>query len=339
MALLQGAAPGTDIVLSEERMEGSRNFANKIWNAARLLFRSIESAGAGIWLPQSLGSFLPEASPDTLEIPAEDRWIFSRLNNAVEQANRAIEQYRYHEFAQVIWQFFWHEFCDWYLELKKLRFQEGSGLTIHLRNALAAFETALRMLHPAMPFLTEELWQRLAQGREDRPISIALAGFAQYRADLTDYPAEREIEYLQQVITMARNLRSESKLDPRQPLEGTLYSRTVALEAACKHAEAIRRLANVRLNFRAESAPPASVSAATRSTAEFDLVLQLPKSEQEAQRKRLAKEREQLAKNIENLERQLGNQAFLEKAPADVIEGMRKKLDEYRVQLRKMNAE
>ena len=92
----------------------------------------------------------------------------------------------------MLWHFFWHEFCDWYLELKKLRFQENSGLNAHWRNLLAAFETALRLLHPVMPFLTEELWQRLAKGAADRPKSIALAPYPQYSHEQTDLAAERE---------------------------------------------------------------------------------------------------------------------------------------------------
>jgi valyl-tRNA synthetase len=143
MALLQGAAPGTDIVLTEERMESSRAFANKIWNAARFLFLNMERSSVQPWVPESLEQFRPEADPATLEVRIEDRWIFSRLNSCAGQVNRAIEQYRYHEAAQVLWHFFWHEFCDWYLELKKLRFQENSGLTAGWRNTLAAFETAL----------------------------------------------------------------------------------------------------------------------------------------------------------------------------------------------------
>ena len=161
LALLMGAAPGTDIVLAESRMEATRNFANKIWNAARFLFSNMERSGVEPWAPDSNEPYRPEADAETLEIPIEDRWIFSRLNSCAEQANNAIEQYRFHEAAQVVWQFFWHEFCDWYVELKKPRFQENTGLNAHWRNALAAFETALRLLHPIMPFLTEELWQRL----------------------------------------------------------------------------------------------------------------------------------------------------------------------------------
>jgi valyl-tRNA synthetase len=335
MALLQGASPGSDIVLTEERMESSRAFANKIWNAARFLFLNMERSGVQPWVPENLERFRPLADADTLEVPVEDRWIFSRLNSCGEQAGRAIEQYRYHEAAQVLWHFFWHEFCDWYLELKKPRFQENSGLTAGWRNTLAAFETALRLLHPAMPFLTEELWQRLATDRTIRPASIALASYPRYSADTTDFKAEREIGILQEVVTMARTLRTESKLDPKQQLEGMLYSRSSALKVAQRHAGAIQKLANVKLEFEAEAAPKA---AAMRSTAEFDLVLHVPKSQEDAQRKRLAKEREQLARNIANSKRQLSDETFLSKAPPRVIESIRHKLADYETQLSKIDA-
>jgi valyl-tRNA synthetase len=333
MALLQGAAPGTDIVLTEERMESARGFANKIWNAARFLFLNMERSGVEPWVPESLEEFLPVAEPDTVQASIEDRWIFSRLNSCAEQVNRSVEQYRYHEAAQVLWHFFWHEFCDWYVELKKLSFRENSGLTPGWRNTLAAFETALRLLHPAMPFLTEELWQRLAAGAAGRPESIALAAYPQYRREATDLGAEREIAVLQEIVTMARTLRAEARLDPKQRLEGALYSRT-ALETAQRNAAAIRTLANVKLEFRAGAAPQAAVS---RSTAEFDLVLHVPQAQQEAQLKRAAKERDQLVKNIANLDRQLGDERFLAGAPSHVVEGMRKKRADYQAQLAKLD--
>jgi valyl-tRNA synthetase len=307
MALLQGAAPGTDIVLTEDRMESSRAFANKIWNAARLLLMNAE-VGQALGLPGSI----------------EDRWIFSRLNATAEQANRAIDQYRYHEFAQLLWHFFWHEFCDWYLELKKASGQQWES-------AVAAFETALRLLHPAMPFLTEELWQRL--DIPDRPKSIALAPYPQYRDELNDPEAEMEISILQEIVTMARTLRTEAKLDPKQPLEGTLYCRTGALAIAQRHAAAIRKLANVTLEFKSESAPR---SAAMRSTAEFDVVLHVPAAQEQAQRKRIEKELEQLEKNISNIERQLNDEVFLGKAPPKVIESLRSKLADYKAQREKL---
>jgi valyl-tRNA synthetase len=335
MALLQGAALGTDIVLTEERMESSRAFANKIWNAARFLLGKMEFCGVEPWLPARLEDFRPEADPATGVVPIEDRWIFSRLNACAAQANRAIETYRYHEAAQVLWHFFWHEFCDWYLELKKLEFRENSGLTPGWRNALAAFETALRLLHPAMPFLTEELWQRMATDRTTRPLSIALAGYPQFREDVTDAEAEREIGILQEIVTVARTLRTEAKLDPKLQVAGVLYSLGSALDVARRNAEAIRKLANVNLELKAEAAPKA---AGVRSGPEFDLALHLPKAQEDAQRKREEKEREQLVKNIANHERQLGDEKFLGRAPAHVIEGMRQKLAEYKTQLGKLDS-
>jgi valyl-tRNA synthetase len=331
MAMLQCAAPGTDIILSEARMESSRAFANKIWNAARFLFVNMERCGVEPWVPERLEDFLPQAEADGV-VPIEDRWIFSRLNDCAQQVNRAIETYRYHEAAQLLWQFIWHEFCDWYVELKKLRFQENSGLTAGWRNLLAAFENVLRLLHPAMPFLTEELWQRLAAS-PNRPSSIALAGYPQYRHGASDHPAEREIGILQEIVTMARTLRTESKLDPKQQLSGTVYSRTGALEVAQRHAEAIQRIANVKLEFKADTAPKSPVM---RSTPEVDLVLEVPKSQEEAKAKRDAKEIEQLDKNIASLDRQLNDETFLAKAPAKVVEGMRAKLAAYKAQRDKL---
>ncbi|MEO8592444.1 MAG: valine--tRNA ligase [Candidatus Solibacter sp.] len=306
MALLQGAAPGTDIVLTEERMESSRAFANKIWNAARFLFMN---AGDG------------PATPS--EPTIEDRWIVSRLNAAAETANRAIEQYRYHEVAQELWKFFWHEFCDWYLELKKVS-ATGWG------NAVAAFETALRLLHPAMPFLTEELWQRLERKPGD-PSSIALAAYPQFNPALADPEAEREIAVVQEVVTLARTLRTEARLDPKQQLQGVLYGRTGAMAIAQRHADAIQKIARVTLEFLSEEAPKAAVM---RSTVDFDMVLDIPQVQEDPARKQ--KEREQLEKNIANSKRQLTDEVFLSKAPAKVVDSIRAKLADYEAQLAKM---
>ena len=155
-----------------------------------------------------------------------------------------------------------------------------------------------------------------------------------FRSEATDFTAEREIGILQDIVTMARTLRTESKLDPKQQLTGTLYSRTAALEVAQRHAEAIQKLANVKLEFKAEAAPKAP---AMRSTAEFDLVLEVPKSQEEAQAKRVAKEREQLEKNIVNSKRQLSDEVFLSKAPQKVVDSIRAKLADYETQLAKLS--
>jgi valyl-tRNA synthetase len=196
----------------------------------------------------------------------------------------------------------------------------------------------LRLLHPAMPFITEELWQRFVPSRDRegavRPASIALASYPQYRLEATDHPAEREIGIVQEIVTMARTLRTENKLDPKQQLSGAVYSRTPALEAAQRHAEAIQKLANVKLEFKAEAAPKAAVM---RSSAEIDLVLEVPKSQEEAQAKRVARERDQLLKNIASLQRQLSDETFLAKAPQKVSDNMRASLESYEAQLAKLS--
>ncbi len=338
MSLLLGAAPGTDIVLSEERMASARNFANKIWNAARFIFLKMGSSGVEPWAPAPKRFYLPEPDTHTLEVPLEDRWMFSRLNRTTELVNRAIAQYRYHEAAQTLWHFFWHEICDWYLEIKKLRFRDNSGLDSHWRNLLTVFESSLRLLHPVMPFLTEELWQRLAKApnrADGGPASIALATYPQYDQSVSNREAEHHVQILQDIVTAARNLRSDLKLDPKATLDGALYARSDAVEVYQGQLEIIEKLGNVKLELR-DGVPPSA--GAVRSTSEFDMLLRVPLAQMEAQRKRVHKEIEQLEKNIVSHHRQLESQEFISRAPANVVASMRQKLAEYEAQLGKARA-
>ena len=322
MALLTGAAPGTDIVFTIDRIESARAFANKIWNAARFLFLNMERCAVEPWMAQDVNSYLPAA-----DAPLEDRWIFSRLNACAAEMNKAIAAYRYHEAAQTVWQFFWGEFCDWYVELKKLRFQENSGLNDDWRNLLAAFESALRLLHPVMPFVTEELWRRLGAG-EDR--SISLTAFPQFDPARYDSEAEREMGLLQEIVVAARGLVHDLGLDPKQTYNGRISG---APEIAAAYAAAIQKLGNV--NLTPGETPK---SGAVRSTPDFDIWIDVPHGQLEARRKRLEKERDQLQKNIANSRRQLSDDTFLSKAPAKVIDSIRTKLAEYETQLGKVVA-
>ncbi len=325
MALLMAAAPGTDIALSEDRMESARAFANKIWNAARWVFMNMERSGVEAWVPENPESYFPGR-----DAPLEDRWIFSRLSRVAETVNRAIAQYRYHEVAQEVWHFFWHEFCDWYLELKKMRLEPESGLTTDWRNLLAAFEAALRLLHPVMPFLTEELWQRVTEGAANRPKSIALARYPDYQGQI-DSDAEIDIGWLQSIVTETRAARAEMKVDPKVTLDGVLYLHSATVDVVRQHDVAIQKLASVKVELRQGTA-----SSATRSTSEFDLVLNVPQSHSADQRKRLEKERQQLEKNIDNSRRQLADPIFLGRAPSHVVGSLSQKLAAYEAQLEKI---
>jgi valyl-tRNA synthetase len=324
MSLLQGAAPGTDIVLTEERMVSARAFANKIWNAARFLGLKMEASGVEPKIPD--GPALEGAA-------LEDRWMFSRLNTCAGQLNKSIDTYRYHEVAQTLWHFFWHEFCDWYVEMKKLRLTEGSGMTADWRNILAAFETALRMLHPAMPFVTEELWQRLAKGSEGQPASIARAGFPQPQTGWTDDAAEKEMALLQEIIVSARNLRSQMKIEPKEVLGATLHATGAARRVATENSEALEKLARVSLTVSEAAAPSAGV--VKKSTPEFDLVLDVAVEKIEAARQDMEKDVAQLEKLVNSTTKQLSNENYVQRAPAHVVEESRTKLAEYEAKLAK----
>ena len=315
LSLMMAAAPGTDIVYSEERLNSARQFANKMWNAARGLLLGMDAAGIAPSLPDP-------GEPKTLE----DRWIFSRLARTAESVNRALAQHRYNEVAAEIWQFFWHDFCDWYLEIRKLRTSANSGLTNEWRNVLSVFGAYLRLQHPIMPFITEELWHRFGQTQ-----SIALAKYPE--AGAVDEAAEQQMSLLQEMITAARKLRADHGLDRKLVLNGTLYCRNGATNVELS---VIEKLANVKLDVRTDA--PGKLAGAVRSTPDFDLLLELPEVDAEGQRGRLTKEIDQLEKLVAGKDRQLANEKFLNSAPANVVESLRAKRAEYLAQLEKSRA-
>jgi valyl-tRNA synthetase len=325
-SLVVAAGQGSDVVLKEERIASARNFANKIWNAARFVFMSLERSGAQPWAPENPDAFQPLAGAGG-EVPLEDRWIFSRLDETARLANEDIEKFRYHEAANHLYHFFWDDFCDWYIELKKPTFQEGSGLTPEWKNMLAALERALRLLHPLMPFITEELWQRLTSEIKDRPKSIALAAYPQPKNEWRDPDANHRVKLLQEVVAAVRNLRAETNIAPKTELEGTVYAHTSqGSEVIAQQSDTIFRLASVKLETKEGKAPEGK---AMHHEADFDLMLQLPEAEISTLRDRLTKQLEPLEKAKASTERQLGNAEFVVKAPPKVIESMREKLAEY----------
>jgi valyl-tRNA synthetase len=307
-ALLVAAAPGNDIAWSEEVILRGRNFANKIWNASRLL--------------------LSREKGEPVRVSLADRWIGSRLNVAIRKANEAFESHRYHEAADALWTFFWDEYCDWYLELKKP--------DADWAYAFLTYQKALLLLHPLMPFITEELWHRL--GRQG---SIALESYPQEGTAPDDLDAESEMKLLQDIVIAARELRADYVADRRVELTGKLYCRREV------PIDVISRLTSIPLELSLTRLENPS-----RSTRDFDLLVNkhfkisfeatmAPMSASvvpEALTARLRKENEQLEKVILSTETQLGNNDFVTKAPDRVVESMRTKLAEYEERLAKNKA-
>jgi len=318
MALLQAASPGADILWTEDKLPAARAFANKIWNAARFLFLNMERAGVEPQIPAEPG---PAAT-------LEDRWIRHRLNAAAETVNRAVDQQRFHEVGQAMWHFFWSDFCDWYIELKKLRFTENSGLDANWHNLLWVFDQALRLLHPAMPFITEELWQRLRNENAALPASICIAAMPRAQAHAVDEAAEREMMSLQAMITAIRNIRAERKVDPKLNFPVTIVSTGATHALAVRESHAIAKLAGVTVTCEERAAK-----------GEFDILCTLPQAQVEAQLARIKKDNEQLAKNIQSTERQLNDETFMAKAPAKIVDSMRQKLADYKTQFAKNEEE
>ncbi|HEY7212509.1 MAG TPA: valine--tRNA ligase [Bryobacteraceae bacterium] len=322
IALLLSAAAGSDIALKEDRMESGRAFANKLWNASRLIFMNMERSGIAAWAPGN-----SQAPSDSLE----DIWIFDRLARATSTVNRALGIHRYHEAAQVLWDFIWHDFCDWYLEIKKLRFRENSGLDAHWQATLTVYEKALRLLHPFMPFVTEELWQRLIHGttaNDSQPKSISLAAYPSVPEPHDPTDRVNHFAVLQKIVTDARELRADHKLDPKLVVNATL--KTIGLAFADDELAAIGALAKLRIEQLHEKS----------DAVEFSLQIHTPQFSQNGAlsteaRERLKKDNAGLERAIANSERQLNDPIFLSKAPSKVIDSIREKLAGYRAQLEK----
>jgi valyl-tRNA synthetase len=329
------AAPGTDIAFSETRTEGYRAFANKIWNAARFMFMNVDRIEPGMRPPLGNANGISGFTLGSLE----DRWILSRFNRVAAEVNEALEAYRFHEAANRIYDFFWGEFCDWYIELIKprLNFEEGADASqarTACRNLVNLFDSALRLLHPVMPFITEEIWQALYEGKAPLK-SVALAAFPRADDKQIDLGAETEMAILQDLIVNVRNLRAEMKVETKVRVPVEVFAPEPAIRGMVEQNHgSIERLANVeRITFVNSSL---ARNAGARSTARFDIhVIYERKIDVAAECERLRKEREKMDKEFANNQRQLGNPEFLRKAPQKIVDGLRSRTQELVVMIEK----
>jgi len=324
------SAPGTDIILSEDRILGARAFANKIWNAARFLFFNLEKIEAqGVTLEDLAAPEIRAKAPYLTKGEGDlvHRWMFSRLSAVATEANKALEDFRFHEACHIIYQFFWGDFCDWYIEWVKPQLADTNRETAIAawRNIFAAFDAALRLLHPIMPFLTEELWHRLPQPAGAR--SIALDKFPEPRAQWTDATAERDMTTLQEIIIAARNIRAEMKVDQKKKIAADFSSADPAIRKLVEqNFDPLLRLASLSA-LQISSGHLDSAGAAIRSTAQFDLRMAYGESiDKQAEISRLKKEAERLTKDIESKKARLADETFLSKAPAKIVDDLKSTL-------------
>ena len=313
-ALLISAAPGGDIALSEDRIASCRNFANKIWNASRLLY-SKPKEGSG------------EASSYA------DRYIGSRLNACAKVANEAFKDHRYHEAAQALWHFFWDEFCDHYLEEKK--HLEEKKQDPDWSFAYKVYEESLRLLHPLMPFLTEELWQRL--GKPGR--SIALEPYPEWGPAAQDPTAESEMKVVLTARELDRRQRSLHNKGRKEHVEGVSWYFTDRgeFEIARKYKFEIQSGNNTSMEVYDARPPAWSDTAVSTATSDYVYPATTTSSLERLlkERERLLKENAELEKVIANSKRQLDNADIIAKMPEKVVATLRAKLAVYEAQLTK----
>ncbi len=296
-ALARVANPGTDAPIAEESVAGARNFTTKIWNATR--FALLNGATVAGELP----------APHTLA--TADRWILSRLNTVIADADALFEDYQFAKLSELLYHFAWDEVFDWYLELTKTTFTQGDQAAAASRRVLGhTLDVLLRLLHPIIPFVTEKLWTTLTGGE-----SITIAAWP-HDTEYRDSAAETEIAELQQFVTEVRRFRSEQGLRPAQPVPARLDLSPIL----AAHEPAIRQL------LRLQPAGDEFHSTTALSIGQTHINLDLSQAiDAQAERRRLDKDRAAAQKELDNTSNKLGNEGFLAKAPAQVVDGIRQR--------------
>jgi valyl-tRNA synthetase len=356
---LAGSATGVDFAWRDERVESFRNFANKIWNATR--FCLMNSDGASISSPPYEGG-VDERSEDGVVLSLADRWIISRLNKTAKAVNYALETYQFHEAVQLLYHFFWDDFCDWYIELVKdeivgtlaslpatVRGAEGDDFVAAGDDAgrdaraparsriLSILEQALRMLHPFMPYLTEELWQKLPgvsnslhnAAYRDADASIMLTDFPKGNGSLIDERAEAEMSAVIELITKVRNIRSEMNIKPSEKVRVHVAANGEFQKTFTENEPQILKLARADKMLVSDrlDVPRASAKGVLTGGAEIAVPLE-GLIDFDKERERLQNQLAKLDTELQRLNGQLSNKNFVERAPAEKVQELRDRQSE-----------
>ena len=315
-ALLSGTSPGNDQRLSDERLEAGRNFANKLWNASRFALGMVEDGD---------DLTLPAASADQ---PIEDRWVLSRLNQVTENVERLMGRFELAEALRQTRDFFWDEFADWYIEVAKVRVRADDRSPLPV--LVHVVDRTLRLLHPFMPFVTEEIWQRLATIAPDADGAKALivARYPTSEASRIDEEAEAQFEAVQEFVRAIRNIRAEKRVDAGRWVEayvigGDATATTIALQAAV---EQLARVRPLHVVATPSEAPTEGVVTSVLAVGQVALPM-AGLFDLDAERERIGKQIAEAEGDVTGLEKKLSNEQFTDRAPAEVVQRERDRLE------------
>jgi len=312
------ASTGRDIKFDMGRIEGYRNFCNKIWNAARYVLMNTEEHDCG------------QDNNNDYQLSLADRWIISRLQHTESEVALSLEQYRFDLASQALYEFIWNEYCDWYLELSKpVLWDDSAPASLKKgtrRTLIRVLETTLRLLHPFMPFITEEIWQRVAPLSAESGDTIMLQPYPEFNAELIDAQADADIEWLKGVIIGVRNIRGEMNISPAQAIPILVKNGSEEdarrLEDNRQFLMTLAKIDHIQWLQEGENSP----MSATSMVGQMEILVPMAGLiDKDAELMRLSKEIDKLQKDLDRIEGKLNNPKFVDKAPADVVEKEREK--------------
>lgn len=324
------ASTGRDVKFDMSRLEGYRNFCNKLWNATRFV---MESIGHTDEQPLS-ADHIADLNNGDVDLSLADRWIISRLQQAEKDIQHALDEFRFDHAAQALYEFVWDEYCAWYLELSKPVLWDENSADAQKRAArrtlVNVLEATLRLAHPMMPYITEEIWQTLAPIADKKGETIMLAPFPQADESQIDAQAETDIEWLKGVITGIRNIRAEMGIGPGKPVKCFFKDGSAddqrRLEANNTFLKAMAKLEEITWLAEGDKAP----LAATALVGEMEVLIPMAGNiDVTAELNRLTKAFEKNQKELDRVAGKLNNPKFTDKAPAEVIEKEKAKLADF----------